>query len=142
MLCIYRSRKTKIIVPACLFVVNTLIYDFGQNKLSSTHSSRHWLQTFFRVKRREVLSSGPGRIKILLIKSWVWSFYETESEVLATLVIFYVLCTYVFITFWSRILNQFGVLLRRAIVAMSKNQSNGFYKKTDYNTILLIFLAK
>ena len=91
MLCIYRSRKTKIIVPACLFVVNTLIYDFGQNKLSSTHSSRHWLQTFFRVKRREVLSSGPGRIKILLIKSWVWSFYEAESEVLATY-FGYILC--------------------------------------------------
>ena len=66
--------KDKISVPACLLVVNTLIYDFGQNKLSSTHSSRHWLQTFFRVKRREVLSSGPGLIKILLTKSLGMAF--------------------------------------------------------------------
>ena len=101
--------------PACLLVVNTLIYDFGQNKLSSTHSSRHWLQTFFRVKRREVLSSGPGRIKILSIKSWVRFFYETESEVWASLVwaswAIHILCsTYVFFTFWSSI--QFTVKLQ------------------------------
>ena len=115
MFCIYLSQKAKISVPTCFFMVNTLIYDFGQNKLSSTHSSRHWLQTFFRVKRREVLSSGPGRIKILSIKSWAWSFYETESEVGASLVwagwAIHISCsTYVFFTFWSSI--QFTVKLQ------------------------------